>query len=413
MGEPSPFDYDGTLGAQLDRIRSEGRYRIFTELAREAAEPPFALYRGKSGPRRITVWCSNDYLGMSRHPDVVAAAVAATHALGVGAGGTRNISGNHAPMVELERELADLHAKPAALVFTSGYVSNLAGISAIARALPHCLVLSDAANHNSMIEGVRHSGCEKAIFRHNDLNHLEALLRAAGKARPKLIVFESLYSMDGDIAPIHAICDLAERYGALTFVDEVHAVGMYGPRGAGICEREGALERVDIVEGTLAKGFGCLGGYIAANATIVDLVRSTAPGFIFTTALPPPIVAAATASIRHLKASSAEREAQASAAACLKSMLDERAIPTLASPSHIVPVMIGDPLLCKAASDRLIERHDIYVQPINYPTVARGSERLRVTPGPFHTRELTEVFADALSETWRALGLAFARREAA
>jgi 5-aminolevulinate synthase len=413
MGEPSPFDYDGTLGAQLDRIRSEGRYRVFTELAREAAEPPFALHSGKSGPRRITVWCSNDYLGMSRHPDVVAAAVEATQALGVGAGGTRNISGNHAPMVALERELADLHAKPAALVFTSGYVSNLAGISAIARALPQCLVLSDAANHNSMIEGVRQSACEKAIFRHNDLDHLEALLRAAGKARPKLIVFESLYSMDGDIAPIHAICDLAERYGALTYVDEVHAVGMYGPHGAGICEREDALGRVDVIEGTLAKGFGCLGGYIAANATVIDLVRSTAPGFIFTTALPPPIVAAATASIRHLKASSAEREAQAGAVACLKSMLDERAIPRLASPSHIVPVMIGDPLLCKAASDRLIERHDIYVQPINYPTVARGSERLRVTPGPFHTRELTQAFADALSETWRALGLAFARREAA
>ena len=409
MGEGPAFDYEGTLSSQLASIRAEGRYRIFTELAREAAAPPFALHEG----RRITVWCSNDYLGMSRNPKVVAAACDAARAMGVGAGGTRNISGNHAPMVELERELADLHGKAAALVFTSGYVSNQAGISALARALPGCLILSDAANHNSMIEGVRQSNCEKTIFRHNDLAHLEALLQEAGRPRPKLIVFESLYSMDGDIAPIHAICDLAERYGALTYVDEVHAVGMYGPRGGGVCEREGALARVDMIEGTLAKGFGCHGGYIAANATIIDLLRSTAPGFIFTTALPPPIVAAATASIRHLKASSAEREAQAAAVAALKARLDDAAIPMLASPSHIVPVMIGDPRLCKMASDRLIERHDIYVQPINYPTVARGSERLRVTPGPFHTPELATVFVEALSETWRTLGLDFARRAAA
>ncbi len=413
MRQRSSFDYDGALLAQLDRIRAEGRYRIFTELAREAVNPPFASHSGKSGPRRITVWCSNDYLGMSRHPKVVAAACEAANALGVGAGGTRNISGNHAPIVELERELADLHGKAASLVFTSGYVSNQAGISGLARALPGCLLLSDAANHNSMIEGVRQSGCEKAIFRHNDLGHLEALLKAAGPSRPKLILFESLYSMDGDIAPVHAICDLAERHGALTYVDEVHAVGMYGKRGAGICEREAALERVDIIEGTLAKGFGCHGGYIAANAAIIDLLRSTAPGFIFTTALPPPIVAAATASIRHLRSSSAEREAQARAVARLKTLLGEHGIPTLASPSHIVPVMIGDPVLCKAASDRLLDRHDIYVQPINYPTVARGSERLRVTPGPFHTPELTIVFAEALSEVWQALGLPFARREAA
>ena len=413
MRDRSAFDYEGALHSELDRIRAEGRYRIFTEIAREAAEPPFALHQSRSGPRRITVWCSNDYLGMSRHPKVVAAACEAAQALGVGAGGTRNISGNHAPMIALERELADLHAKPAALVFTSGYVSNQAGISALARALPGCLLLSDAANHNSMIEGVRQSGCEKAIFRHNDLDHLEASLKAAGRARPKLIVFESLYSMDGDIAPIHAICELAHHYGALTYVDEVHAVGIYGPRGAGICEREGALARIDAIEGTLAKGFGCLGGYLAASETVIDLIRSTAPGFIFTTALPPPVVAAATASIRHLKASAVEREAQAAAVARLKAALADRAIPTLASPSHIVPVMIGDPRLCKAASDRLLERHDVYVQPINYPTVARGSERLRVTPGPFHTAGLTASFADALSETWQALGLPLARREAA
>jgi 5-aminolevulinate synthase len=408
MGQRA-FDYEATLGAELARIRAEGRYRVFTELAREAAEPPFALHQN----RRVTVWCSNDYLGMSRHADVIAAACEAARAMGVGAGGTRNISGNHAPIVALERELADLHAKEAALVFTSGYVSNQAGIATLARALPGCLVLSDAANHNSMIEGVRQSGCEKGIFRHNDTAHLEALLRAADPKRPKLIVFESLYSMDGDIAPIHAICDLAQRHGALTYVDEVHAVGMYGPRGAGIAERDGALARLDVIEGTLAKGFGCHGGYIAASATIIDLLRSTAPGFIFTTALPPPIIAAATASIRHLKASSVEREAQAAAVARLKSVLRERAIPTLASPSHIVPVMVGDPVLCKAASDRLIERHDVYVQPINYPTVPRGTERLRVTPGPFHTAELTEAFGDALSETWRELGLPFLRREAA
>jgi 5-aminolevulinate synthase len=413
MGARTSFDYDAALGTHLDRISAEGRYRVFTELARQAAEPPFALHHGPSGPRRIAVWCSNDYLGMSRHPKVVAAACEAAHALGVGSGGTRNIAGNHAPIVELERELADLHAKAAALVFSSGYVSNQTGIAAIARALPDCLVLSDAENHNSMIEGVRQSGCDKAIFRHSDLDHLETLLQAAGGSRPKLIVFESLYSMDGDIAPIRAICDLAERYGALTYVDEVHAVGMYGARGAGIAEREAALGRVDVIEGTLAKAFGCHGGYIAASATIVDLVRSTAPGFIFTTALPPPIVAAATASIRHLKASSAEREAQAEAVARLKAMLRASSIPMLESPSHIVPVMVGDPLLCKAASDRLIDRHGIYVQPINYPTVARGSERLRVTPGPFHTPELTAAFVEGLSETWKALNLPFARREAA
>jgi 5-aminolevulinate synthase len=407
------FDYDAAFDAHLDDIKSEGRYRVFTELAREAAEPPFALYHGPKGRRRITVWCSNDYLGMSRHPKVVAAACEAARAMGVGAGGTRNIAGNHAPIVELERELAELHAKEAALVFTSGYVSNATGIATIARALPGCLILSDADNHNSMIEGVRQSGSEKTIFRHNDIDHLSALLGAAGERRPKLIIFESLYSMDGGIAPMHAICDLAERHGAMTYVDEVHAVGLYGPRGAGIAEREDALERIDVIEGTLAKAFGCQGGYIAASARIVDLVRSMAPGFIFTTALPPPIVAAATASIRHLKASAAEREAQASAVASVKAKLESAGIPMLPSPSHIVPVMVGDPLLCKAASDRLIERHDIYVQPINYPTVPRGTERLRVTPGPFHTPELILALAEALTEVWRALDLPFARREAA
>ncbi|MBV9566962.1 MAG: 5-aminolevulinate synthase [Hyphomicrobiales bacterium] len=407
------FDYEAAFGADLDRIRSEGRYRVFTELARTAAEPPFAMYRSPDGPRRITVWCSNDYLGMSRHPKVVDAACEAARAMGVGAGGTRNIAGNHALIVELEGELADLHAKEAALVFTSGYVSNSTGIATLARALPGCLILSDADNHNSMIEGVRQSGAEKVIFRHNDVGDLASRLRDVDAGRPKLIVFESLYSMDGGIAPIHEICDLAQRHGALTYVDEVHAVGLYGARGAGIAERDGALTRIDVIEGTLAKAFGCHGGYVAASPRTVDLMRSTAPGFIFTTALPPPIVAAATASIRHLKTSSTEREAQAKAVAGVKAKLAAAGIPMLESPSHIVPVMVGDPFLCKAASDRLLDRHDIYVQPINYPTVPCGTERLRVTPGPFHTQELITAFADAISEVWRALGLSFARREAA
>ena len=413
MQRRASFDYEAAFGTHLDRIRFEGRYRIFTELARTAAEPPFAMYRAPDGLRRVAVWCSNDYLGMSRHPKVVEAACEGARAMGVGAGGTRNIAGNHAPIVELEGELADLHAKEAALVFTSGYISNATGIATLARALPGCLILSDADNHNSIIEGVRQSGAEKVIFRHNDVDDLASLLRDADVSRPKLIVFESLYSMDGGIAPIHEICDLAQRHGALTYVDEVHAVGLYGPRGAGIAEREGALSRIDVIEGTLAKAFGCHGGYVAASATTVDLMRSTAPGFIFTTALPPPIVAAATASIRHLKSSSTEREAQAKAVASVKAKLAAAGIPMLASPSHIVPVMIGDPLLCKAASDRLLDRHDIYVQPINYPTVPRGTERLRVTPGPFHTQELITTLADALSEVWHALGLSFATREAA
>ena len=409
MRAKAGFDYETAFASHLDRIRSEGRYRIFTEIARKAAEPPFAIHEGRS----ITVWCSNDYLGMSRHAKVLEAACEAARAMGIGAGGTRNIAGNHAPLVELEAELSDLHGKEAALVFSSGYVANATGISTLARALPGCLILSDGDNHNSMIEGVRQSGAEKVIFRHNDIDHLNALLSQAGEHRPKIIVFESLYSMDGSIAPIHAFCDLADCHGALTYVDEVHAVGLYGARGGGIVEREAALERVDVIQGTLAKGFGCHGGYLAASAKTVDLVRSMAPGFIFTTALPPPIVAAATASIRHLKSSSAEREAQTSAVASVKAALLSAGIPVFASPSHIVPVMVGDPVLCKAASDRLIKHHDIYVQPINYPTVPRGTERLRVTPGPFHTPELITALTEALTEVWHALDLSFARRKAA
>src|SRR6202023_1188547 len=322
-----------------------------------------------------------------------------------GAGGTRNIAGTNHPLVELERELADLHGKEAALVFTSGYISNETGISTLARQMPDCLILSDAWNHNSMIEGVRQAHCEKQIFRHNDMAHLEQMLAAADPGRPKLIVFESLYSMDGDVAPVNRICDLAELYGAMTYVDEVHAVGMYGPRGGGISERDGAASRIDVIEGTLAKAFGCLGGYIAGKSTLIDAVRSYAPGFIFTTALPPPVCAAAVAAIRHLKVSLWERDRQQRCVARVKSALGVAGLPIMRNDTHIVPVMVGDPKKCKAASDLLLSKYGIYVQPINYPTVARGTERLRITPGPFHDDGLIADLAEALVEVWLQLDL--------
>ncbi|RXH24188.1 5-aminolevulinate synthase [Bradyrhizobium nanningense] len=398
--------YERHFHESLERLHGERRYRVFADIERISGRFPAARWRRSDGTiTEITVWCSNDYLGMGQHPEVVSALTATALRCGAGAGGTRNIAGNNSPLVDLEAELADLHDKEASLVFTSGYVSNQTGISTIGKLIPDCVVLSDALNHNSIIEGVRQSSCEKRIFRHNDLDHLEALLREAGD-RPKLVVFESIYSMDGDVAPIGAICDLADRYGAMTYLDEVHAVGLYGARGGGISERDGVMNRVSVIEGTLAKGFGCIGGYISASRLICDAVRCFAPGFIFTTALPPPIAAAARASVRYLKHSSAEREAHQRQAAATKRALRAAGLPVLPTETHIVPVVVGDAELCKAAADRLLERHAIYIQPINYPTVPRGTERLRITPSPYHEDSHIEQLTAALAETWDTLSLA-------
>jgi 5-aminolevulinate synthase len=406
------MDYDRYFTSALGRLQEERRYRVFADLERIAGRFPYAHFHAPDGRREVVVWCSNDYLGMGQHPKVIGALTETAARTGVGAGGTRNIAGTNHPLVELERELADLHRKPAALVFTSGYVSNLTGIATIAKLIPNCLIISDALNHNSMIEGVRQSGCEKVIWRHNDLEHLEQLLWEAGRHRPKLIVFETLYSMDGDVAPVERICDLAERYGAMTYADEVHAVGMYGARGAGIAEREGVMDRVDVLEGTLAKAFGSIGGYIAGSAALIDAVRSHAPGFIFTTALPPGICAATTAAIRHLKASDVERERHQERTARVKSVLKRAGLPVMPSDTHIVPVLIGDAEKCKAASDLLLHEHGIYIQPINYPTVPRGMERLRITPTPFHDDQLIDRLAQALVAVWKTLGLPFDRGRA-
>jgi len=398
------------FAAAIQTLKDEKRYRVFANLERNAARFPLALWRPEDAnepTRDVTIWCSNDYLGMGGHPAVLEAASNAIHCHGVGAGGTRNISGTHNPIVELERELAALHGKEAALVFTSGWISNLAGISTIASLMPKCLIFSDALNHNSMIEGVRRSGCDKVMFRHNDVDHLDALLGAADPARPKLIVFESLYSMDGDIAPVRAIADLAEKYGAMTYIDEVHAVGMYGAHGGGICEREGLMDRIDIIEGTLAKGFGALGGYIAGDAVIVDAVRSYAPQFIFSTTLPPMVTEAARAAVRHLKTSGEERSRHQYMAAATKHALLAAGLPVLENPSHIVPLMVGDAERCKAAADLLMRRHSIYIQPINYPTVAIGTERLRITPTPRHTEAHLSELVEALVDVWREVGLPF------
>ncbi len=397
-------NYDHIFEQAIERLHSEGRYRVFIDILRnKGAYPNARCFAGHNGPKPITVWCSNDYLAMGQHPKVIAAMEEALHDVGAGSGGTRNIGGNTHYHVELERELADLHGKDGALLFTSGYVSNDATLSTLAKVLPGCVVFSDELNHASMIAGIRNSGCEKKVWRHNDLEHLEQLLAEADPEVPKLIAFESVYSMDGDVAPIHAICDLADTYNALTYIDEVHAVGMYGARGGGISERDEAADRITIIEGTLGKAFGVMGGYVAADARIIDVIRSYAPGFIFTTSLSPVLVAGVLASVKHLKASSVEREGQQAAAATLKRLFAEAGLPVMPSVTHIVPLMIGDPVRAKQISDILLAEYGVYVQPINYPTVPRGTERLRFTPGPAHNEAMMRDLTQALVEIWDRL----------
>jgi 5-aminolevulinate synthase len=392
------MNYEKLFEDAVDRVRRENRYRVFARLERIAGDFPFARNHGP-GPERVVVWCSNDYLAQGQNPVVLQAFQEAALRMGAGSGGTRNISGTQDVHVALERELADLHGKEAALLFTSGYVSNSATLSTIGKLIPDCVILSDALNHASMVEGIRHSGCDKLVFRHNDLEHLEELLIGAEK-RPKLIAFESLYSMDGDFAPIATICDLAERYGAMTYLDEVHAVGLYGRHGGGVSERDGQAHRLTLVEGTLAKAFGCLGGYIAGSAALVDAVRSLAPGFIFTTSLPPPIAAAALASVRFLKVHDELRKRHQERAQRLKMQIGLAGLPLMHSGSHIVPVLVGCPTRAKQITDRLMLEHGIYIQPINYPTVPKGTERLRITPSPEHTDELMDELVKALAFVW-------------
>jgi 5-aminolevulinate synthase len=400
------MDYTAFFVEHLNRMRKEGRYRIFAELERKAGSFPKArLHCPGQAPREVTVWCSNDYLAMGQHPVVLEAMRSAIRAQGSGAGGTRNISGTNTLHVALERELAELHGKEAALVFTSGYVANETTLQTLGSMLPGCEIYSDAFNHASMIAGIRHSGAVRRIFHHNDLDHLEQLLAAADPATAKIVAFESVYSMDGDMSPLTEICDLAHRYGALTYLDEVHAVGMYGARGAGVAEREGALDKVDIVQGTLAKAFGVVGGYIAASAATVDFVRSCGSGFIFSTAMPPAIAGAALASVRYVTAHPVLRVRHQERAATLKRRLAMAGLPNMPSVSHIVPVWVGDAALCKRASDLLVDRHSIYVQPINYPTVPRGTERLRLTPTPLHSDQNMDDLVEALQEVWLDLHL--------
>ncbi len=396
------YPYSARFRESLVKLRRENRYRVFADILRRSGAYPAADLRAQNQVRPITVWCSNDYLGMSQHPLVIAAMRAALERAGAGSGGTRNIAGTTHYHVELESELAELHGKEAALLFTSGFISNDTTLSTLCRLLPGLVIFSDELNHASMIEGIRRGGAIKRVYRHNDLDHLRFMLEDVDRAQPKLIAFESVYSMDGDFGPIAEICDLAARFDALTYLDEVHGVGLYGPRGAGVAARDGAMERVDIIEGTLAKAFGVMGGYIAARTEIVDCVRSFAPGFIFTTSLPPAVAAGVLASVRYLKTSDCEREALQERAARLKRLFSAAGLPVMPSPSHIVPVLVGDAGLCKSVSDSLLYDHAIFVQPVNYPTVPRGTERLRFTPSPHHTDQMMEVLVAALDKVWTA-----------
>ncbi len=400
------MEYKAKFEAAVDQVKAEGRYRVFADLRRQRGNFPRATWRTPEGTDKdIVIWCSNDYLGMGQHPAVIEAMHKAIDTVGAGAGGTRNISGTTRYHVELEKELADLHGKNGALLFTSGYIANEATLATLAKILPGCIFFSDALNHASMIEGIRRAGTPKRIWRHNDLEHLEELLAAAPADAPKVIAFESVYSMDGDVSDIGKVCDLADKYGAITYLDEVHAVGLYGQHGAGIAERDGVMHRVDIINGTLGKAFGLMGGYVSANASMIDAIRSHAPGFIFTTSLAPTLAAGAVASIKHLKQNNGLREKHQERALRLKTLLRQAGLPLMPSQTHVVPLLVGDPVACKAVTDELLDRFGIYVQPINYPTVPRGTERLRLTPSPLHDDALMANLIEALQTVWSQLGL--------